>query len=142
MGDNILVRYKFDTAKENDDHINNDLVCDLTEFFDLFLVSKIKKNNKLIWGTYLFNDLVQDDDGTLHISFRVPGATRGSLKLERINKNQFRIKDIYFIEDVCFGQFQCYEESLRERSKQYIDRILDFSNVVLGNNKVGDINEK
>lgn len=130
MVENIKVRYKWDTDEYED------LICELTEFFDKYFTSDIKKANVTLWRTYLWNDLDKNDDGTFRISFRVPGATRGGLILKRINYNEFQILNIHFIEDTCFGQFQCYDKKLKEDSNQFINKILDFSDVKLINNKI------
>lgn len=126
----MLVRYKFN---DSDDKYG-DLVCELTEFFDKYDLN----NMSYEWfKTYLYNDLdVFSDKDILQIAFRKPGATRGGIQLERIDSNKFRIKSIHFNEDVCFGEFACYDEKLREASKKYIGEILDFSDVKLMNNIV------
>lgn len=130
MNEIIKVRYKWDTDE------SEDLICELTEFFDKYFTSDIKKANVALWKTYLYNDLNKNEDGTYRISFRVPGATRGGLILKRINYNEFQILKIHFIEDTCFGQFQCYDKKLKKDSNQFINKILDFSDVKLINNKI------
>lgn len=129
MEDAIIIKYKW----SNEDKYG-DLVCELTEFFDKYILDK---NKTYSWyKTYLYNDIsVFSNDHYLQIAFRVPGATRGSIQLERISMNKFKIIDIHFNQDVCIGEFACYKEQLKEDSKQYIGRILDFSKVELLNNK-------
>lgn len=132
MEDIISVEYKYKERKFNDD-----LVCSLTRFMDKYLLS-----NSELFKTYLYNDLaVFSSENLLQIAFRVPGATRGGIVLQRLNHYQFKIKSINFNEDVCFGEFQCYDTKLREDIKDYIGKILDFSNVKLLNNKEVDVSE-
>lgn len=129
MEDAIIIKYKW----SNEDKYG-DLVCELTEFFDKYILDKNK--NYSWYKTYLYNDIsVFSNNGYLQIAFRVPGATRGGIQLERIDMNKFKIIDIHFNQDVCFGEFACYKKQLKEDSKQYIGRILDFSKVELLNNK-------
>lgn len=40
----------------------------------------------------------------------------------------------HFNIDVCFGEFACYKEELKDAFDVYIGRILDFSDVKLLNN--------
>lgn len=124
----MKVRYKYETS--------DDLVCELTEFIDEYLIG-----GKLNYCcTYLYNDLdiFSNEENRTHnmyqIAFRYPGATRGGIILKRINKNEFEILDFHFNEDVCFGEFKRYKESLKEDIKRYVGSILDFSEVELKNN--------
>ena len=140
----IEVKYKY--IKSN----NTDLICELTEFFDKYL---IKDHAAEYYRTYLWNDLLDTKPDIVYpelkdkklylISFRVPGATRGSLEIIRLNENQFRIYKIHFYNDTSFGKFKCYDLRLKNDSKIYLGSILDFSNVELRNNKgVNDNNVK
>lgn len=122
----IDVQYKW-----NFEDPNGDLVCTLTKFMDLYLLREIKKCD--IFRTYLYNDLNQFEDNSLTIAFRVPGATRGHIELERVNNQQFRIKEFIFY-DSCEGEFACYDPSIRLHVKDFIGDILDFSHVHLQNN--------
>lgn len=131
MEDIILVEYKY----END--VRGDLICSMTKFMDKYLLSKIK-----LFYTYLYNDLaIFSNDNEFQIAFRVPGATRGGIVLERIDQYKFKIVQFRFNEDVCFGQFKCYKEELKEDINYYIGKVLDFSKVKLLNNKEVDVNE-
>lgn len=124
----MLVRYRW---QMNHDH--DDLVCEITEYFDKFLLPELGRHHWYI--TYLYNDLVETSEGQLLVAFRTPGATRGSFELTRLDNNRFSIKDIHFNYDVCFGEFACYSKSLIEECKQFIGDIIDFSDVKLMNNK-------
>lgn len=125
MNNEYKVRYKY-----NSNDINRDLVCFVTEFMDNYILSDCE-----FFKTYLYNDLdIFSKDRKLQIAFRVPGATRGSFILERLDHNRFKIKEFHFNEDVCFGEFRCYKEELRKDINQFIGSILDFSDVELYNN--------
>lgn len=131
MEDIIKVEYKY----KND--IHGDFVCSLTRFMDKYLLS-----NTNLFYTYIYNDLaIFSNKDELQIAFRVPGATRGSIVLKRLNQYQFRIKTFRFNESVCFGEFKCYDDKLKEDIKEFEGSILDFSEVKLINNKKVDIYE-
>lgn len=130
--EDLIVEYKFKNA-----NLKGDLVCGITRFMDTYLLYKSD-----LFYTYLYNDLtIFSNKDELQIAFRVPGATRGGIVLERLDQNRFKIKQVRFNEDVCFGEFKCYNETLREDIKCFIDKVLDFSNVELLNNKEVDQNE-
>lgn len=130
MEDIIFVEYKY---KEKG--FRDDLICSLTKFMDKYLLYKTN-----LFYTYIYNDLtIFSNKNELQIAFRVPGATRGGIVLERLNHNQFKIKQFRFNEDVCFGEFKCYDERLRTDIQKFVGSILDFSNVKLLNNKGVDI---
>lgn len=66
----IKVRYKFD----NDDEYG-DLICELTEFMDGFLLDE--KLNYTYYRTYLYNDIgAYSTLGCLQIIFRVPRCNK------------------------------------------------------------------
>ena len=58
----------------------------------------------------------------------------GSLQLKRLDSNKFQIIGVGFHTDVCFGEYACYREELKNDIDMYIGRILDFSDVELMNN--------
>lgn len=124
----IIVEYKY--KSKYDPH--GDLICSMTEYFDKYIPNR----KQYSWyKTYLYNDIgIFSDKGLNRIAFRVPGATRGCIDLERIDKNHFKIIDIHFNEDCCFGNIGCYKKSILKASRQFIGKILDFSNVKLLNN--------
>lgn len=124
---NIEVRYKYDSSGYDED-----LVCELTEFIDQYLL--FSKRNQYMC-TYLYNDLTaHSTQNLLRIAFRYPGATRGSILLERLDTNKFKIVGVHFIEDNCFYEFGIYDRELEKDIDIYIGRILDFSKVTLVNN--------
>ena len=125
--------------KYKDTKINDDLVCEVTEFLDKYI--KFEKRNAW-FKTYLYNDLSIYADtvcanDTAHqvlymIPFRVPGATRGGILLSKLNDTQYRIETIEFIgETCCSEQFGCYNDSLVYDAKQLNGKIRDFKNVKL-----------
>lgn len=123
----MKVRYKYE------DELNDDLVCELTEFMDEHLIG-----DKLNYCcTYLYNDLdifSDKDNNKYQIAFRYPGATRGGILLKRLEKDLFEIIGIHFNKDVCFGEFAIYKETLRKDIDKFIGQTLDFSEVTLINN--------
>lgn len=136
MNDIITVTYKYSHPS-----INDDLVCELTEFFDTYIH---KNQRSYTWyKTYLYNDLsVYTDTVSIHepqqhqktymIPFRVPGATRGGLLLTKVAEHQYKIESIDFITETSFSEkFGCYDDALLLDSKRYIGRVLDFSQVTL-----------
>lgn len=128
MNDLIYVYYKYDTIR-----YNNDLVCSLTKFMDSYLIRSSVYSG---YRTYIYNDLdIFSTNDLLQIAFRVPGATRGSILLKRLNDNQFEIIGFHFNRDVCFDEFACYDIRLEKDIQDYVGKVLDFSNVQLINNK-------
>lgn len=126
----IKVKYKW-----NNEDKYGDLVCELTEYMDNFLIDS-KKESKL-FCTYLYNDIgVFSKEGFLQIAFRVPGATRGSIIVRRLDSNKFRIEGVHFNVDVCFEICPCYKRDIVDAIDLYIGRVLDFSNVELLNNNI------
>lgn len=122
----MKVKYKFDN------NLSDELVCELTRFMDKYL---LRKTTTGYFCTYLYNDLDRYiNENAYRIAFRYPGATRGSIKLKRINQNKFKIVDIYFIEETSFEEFGCYNKTLRKKIKKFIGKTLDFSDVKLNNN--------
>lgn len=62
----IMVRYKW-----NNDDIYGDLVCEMTEFMDNYLLDNKKEHT--LFRTYLYNDIgVFSKPNHLQISFRLP----------------------------------------------------------------------
>lgn len=119
----MKVKYMYESDK------SSDLVCELTEFMDTFLIDRLKDH---MWmKTYLWESI---DDGK-RIAFRVPGATRGCLDLEKKSENIYRIINIHFYNDTCFGKnphtLECYKTEVVEGVEKYIGQELDFSEVKL-----------
>lgn len=74
----IMVKYKW-----NNDNKYGDLVCEITEFMDKYLLSA--KATNTLYRTYLYNDLgAFSDDGFLHISFRVPRGYSWGYTIKKI----------------------------------------------------------
>ena len=122
----IIVNYKW----HNRD-LAGDLVCELTEFIDNYLL--FKKPDCAF--TCLYNDLgCYSSPGLLQIAFRYPGATRGGILLKRLSSHRFEIVGVHFNTDVCFDEFAIYDKQLEQDIDRYIGRILDFSKVRLVNN--------
>jgi hypothetical protein len=135
----MVVRYKYSDTK-----INDDLVCDLTEFMDKYINVEFKTDWSRCWyKTYLYNDLsvytdtiCANDPDTHHLTyiipFRVPGATRGGVILTKLNQTQYKIETIEYITETCFSEkFGCYSDQLVLDAKCFNGKILDFKEVKL-----------
>lgn len=121
----IKVRYKYDSQAPD-----GDLVCEITQFMDQYLLHKVD-----YICTYLYNDLgFCSTPNLLQIAFRYPGATRGGILLKRLSSHRFEIVGFHFNMDVCFYDFPIYDRELEKDIDKYIGRILDFSGVTLVNN--------
>lgn len=125
--EDIVVRYKWDNDKKS-----GDLVCEVTEFMDKYL---LWGNKSTYMNTYLYNDLeIFSTNSLLQIAFRYPGATRGGILLKRLDKNRFEIIGFNFNVNECFGEFAIYDDKLKSDIDIYIGRILNFTEVTLMNN--------
>ena len=126
----MMVNYLYPNTMDKE----GDLVCSITEDFDTYLVCSYQSYKYI--RTYLYNDLERlENENTYRIAIRVPGATRGHIDLMRVSKNCFKIKNIEFYDNVCFGEDSyCYDKKINDYKSKYIDKILDFSNVQLRNN--------
>lgn len=125
--EDIMVRYKWSSDKKS-----GDLVCEVTEFMDKYL---LWKNKSTYMVTYLYNDLeIFSTNSLLQIAFRYPGATRGGILLKRLDKNRFEIIGFNFNVSVCFDEFAIYDNKLKSDIDKYIGRILNFTEVTLMNN--------
>lgn len=127
MSEIMKVYYKWNNGDKY-----GDLCCEMTEYFDKYIPNRKQHS---WYKSYLFNDIGTFSNKELcRIPLRVPGATRGCIDLERVNKNQFIIMDIHFYEDTCFGNIGCYDRAIIKASQKYIGKMLDFTNVELMNN--------
>ena len=61
----IKIRYKFNTSDKK-----GDLVCELTEFMDSYIIADKCQNTW--YKTYLYNDLDLFSSNSYQIAFRVP----------------------------------------------------------------------
>ena len=94
--------------KSNSDH---ELYCEITDLLDEYLITSCKKHS------WLRSYLCDYDNDTFCI--RVPGATRGYIKLE---KNV--IKEINLYDDTAFSKkLGCYDE---KRKSELINRLNSF----------------
>ena len=79
--------------------------------------------------TYLYNGGVPEKNG--HVVFRVPGATRGHIVLDKMNV----IQDIIFYPETCFGESDqsgsvaCYDKSILTLKLKYTGTKYDISKV-------------
>lgn len=130
--ENILVRYKPTYKPKKED----DLICSLTEFMDEYITVKDRYYG---FKTYIYNDILlfSKPQHYYQVAFRVPGATRGGIRLEKINDNLYKILEIHFNEDSSFGDIGCYDKSILQDIERFVGSTLDFSQVYLvGSNKV------
>ena len=127
--ENILVRYKPTYKPKKED----DLICELTEFMDNYIDFKDVYHG---YKTYIYNDILtfSNPDKYYQVAFRVPGATRGGIRLHKLGNHLYKIIEIHFNSDSSFGEFGCYNKSILSDIEKYIGKVLDFSNVYL----VGD----
>jgi hypothetical protein len=66
----MKVRYKYES-----DNKYGDLVCELTEFMDNYLLGTKRVNN--LYRTYLYNDIgVFSEPSALQIAFRTPRSNK------------------------------------------------------------------
>lgn len=81
---------------------------EFTKEFDKFLINGHELGLAYGYGTYLWgNENGVERNENNYISFRVPGATRGGVKVvDNI------IVDIVFDEDTCFGKIGCYRKEI------------------------------
>ena len=122
----IIIKYKYGKQA-----LDGDLVCELTEFIDNYILFEKPEYA----CTYLYNDLgFASTPNLLQIAFRYPGATRGGILLERLSSHKFKIVGFHFNTDMCFYEFAIYKKELEKDIDRYIGRILDFSKVTLVNN--------
>ena len=108
----------------------DNIYCKFTEDLDKHLLNCFSKDNftKSMYKSYLWagdveNCLKEKDE---FIAFRAPGATRGHLKVEKIN-NDLIIREIVFYESTCFSNnIGCYKESVKELIPLYIGKVLEL----------------
>lgn len=111
-----------------DEYYNN-----FTEYLDTFIVRSDKINPD--WydfciRTYLcLNDIPDNPTEDFHIAFRVPGATRGHVSVDK----DLIIKDIVFYHDTCWGKVGIYnklkqDEMIQSTKDKFLGTILDLKN--------------
>lgn len=128
MANTYKVEYKYENKSDSD------FVCEMTKAMDEHLLTLVSRD---LFYTYLYNDLCIFASPDLYqIAFRVPGATRGSILVKRLSEHKFKIMGVRFYEDVCFGEFACYKDSVKNVVDKYIGSTLDFSDVELNNNVI------
>ena len=113
---------------------------DFTRFLDKFRTGNIVESLDEFWqkamSTYLwYSDIVNDnwENGEKHIAFRLPGATRGHITVDK----NYVIKDILFYGDTCFNTnkngIECYKpEVVIEATKEFRGKVLDIHKGILG----------
>ena len=68
-----------------------------------------------------------DVDNTYIATFRVPGATRGEIKLKKLSDNEYEILAIRFYADTSFGTaIGCYSEDVVNEAIMHIGDTLIF----------------
>lgn len=104
---------------------SNEGICEFTIDCDRFLLPELIKNS---FCTYLWDmGSIRWSHDRGFISFRVPGATRGSIVIGMDNI----IKDIIFYDDVCFGNISCYQpEIVSFIHKKYIGKTFNRSEIL------------
>ena len=112
---------------------------DFTKFLDKYRKDSIMNGEdwfRQCMSTYLwYPDIINDnyEDGIKHIAFRLPGATRGHITVDK----NYKILDIIFYKESCFShkmnETNCYkEEVVADATKKFRDTILDIHNGYVG----------
>lgn len=112
---------------------------DFTKFLDKYRKDSIMNEEdwfRQCMSTYLwYPDIINDnyEDGVKHIAFRLPGATRGHITVDK----NYIILDIIFYKETCFGhkvnEVNCYkEEVVSEATKKFRGTKLDIHNGYVG----------
>lgn len=106
-------------------NFTNDGINEFTLDCDRFL---LYKGNDCM-RTYLWNmGEVQWFGDVGGIAFRVPGATRGNIKIDK----EYRIIDVVFFYDVCFSKIKCYDSRIVDFIKnKYVGSKFDCTKVFL-----------
>ena len=106
------------------------IYCKFTEDLDKRLLNSFSKDDftKSMYKSYLWagdvENCLKGKDNI--IAFRAPGATRGHLKVEKIN-SELIIREIVFYESTCFSHnIGCYKESVKELIPLYIGKVLEL----------------
>lgn len=100
---------------------------DITKFLDRYniLLPHIDSQYYEMMETYIDIDKIDvrqaiEDGGFSFLSFRIPGATRGSIKLEKVHVHKeftkYKIVSIDFIESTCFETLKAYRRGVVEAS--------------------------
>lgn len=118
---NLNLKYKFNTKCD-------DLVCEITDFMDKYILfNNLEKNIKY---SYIYNDLSTFSTKTRkRVIFRAFGASRGCIYIKRVTNFKYKILDIKFNETSFSAGIGCYDKNLKKDIKKYIGYILDFSNI-------------
>lgn len=96
-----------------------ELTNSFTEKCDEYLIDGVKEAGFFTYFHSVNGKVLIDDKG--YIKFRVPGATRGSIKL-----NGNIIEKVSFYEDVCFSWIGCYKEEVVNVAEEYIGKEFDL----------------
>lgn len=110
-----------------------------TKFLDEYRVPSILKLEspyKEMMSTYLWYGDIENnnyEDGVKHIAFRLPGATRGHITVDKDNV----ITDILFYGDTCFNTnnngIECYKPAVVvDATKKFRGTVLDVHNGIVG----------
>lgn len=96
---------------------------EFTKECDKFLANGHETGLEFGCGTYLWGNEDGVERNELNfISFRVPGATRGGIKIV-----DDVIVDIVFDEEMCFGEIGCYKREIEPYIKgKFIDTKFDL----------------
>ena len=109
---------------------NSNHYCKFTQDIDKYLKRSLSDDEftKSMFRSYLWKDDVTDclNGKSNIIAFRAPGATRGHLKVEKVN-DKLIIREIKFYEDTCFSDsIGCYKKEIVELIPLYIDKELEL----------------
>ena len=117
---------------------------DFTQFLDEYRIDAYKNleypYNEMM-TTYLWNTDVEspfnETEMIKHIAFRVPGATRGHIAVDR----DYIIREIVFYDDTCFDAMhkgiECYDKKvIKAANERFLGTKLDIHNGIVGDDYI------
>lgn len=110
--------------------MKDNIYCKFTKELDKYFIDGILNDDftRSMYKSYLWGDDVErclEGEDNI-IAFRAPGATRGHLKIEKVN-DKLIIREIKFYEDTCFSDnIGCYKKEIEELIPSYIGKELEL----------------
>lgn len=86
-----------------------EFIGEITEEMDKFLLFENEEQKEILKDVYKTYIVIHSEDKTI-LCFRVPGATRGCIRLDSNNI----IKEITFYNNQCFGVIKCYKKEIAD----------------------------
>ena len=113
-------------------HASNQFHCYITEYLDLFKpeIEGIDEHTKAIMKTYMMHPDDIHVKGEFYIALRVPGATRGHIKVKPSQDNNlWEIEEVKLYDSTAIvgrGNIGCYEENVLENLDIFTGKFIDF----------------